>query len=847
MKGFFLFIILLKTMISYGTHNRAGEIAFRQIGLNQFEITLLTYTVPPLTQEDADRPIIEISWGDGSSDSLIRSINFPQFITSGVNINEYKGTHTFPGPGTYKISLEDPNRNADIINVPNSVNVPFYIESEIIINPFLGENDSPVLLNPPVEEACRGAVFQHNPSAFDGNGDSLVFSLIEGKGLNGEAIPGYTFPEGIAIDQGTGTITWDNPTVLGEFNFAILIQEYRNGFLIGSMTRDMQVNVSSCSNTPPIIQDIQDICIEAGTLLNLPIRAFDNDSNQAITLTATGGPLTEVNGDLAEFSEVVGIDSVEGNLTWLTGCPHVRSAPYQIFLKAQDNDNNVPLIDLFTLNITVIGPKVKNVSTQASLNGISVSWSRNICEEVVGYHVYRKPDSLLWIPDSCETGIPPDRGYTRIGTLNHRDSTQFLDQDVIDGNIYCYRIVAVFADGAESIASKESCAETFETDPIPLNADVLTTDSTNGSVFVRWKNPKNIDSLNLSNNAYYSLYTLTDGNPVLLYSSNDILDTTFLHQNINTQSTQHIYKIDLIDQNTVVSNSLNFSSVFLQSVPADRLISLEWNYSTPWFVDSSIVFKSINNSWIPVDTVRETYYTDYNLINGTEYCYRVLTLGQYTSNASDTFLFNQSQEICATPQDITPPCIPIISSSSECDINTNLLWWSSDTLGCNGDMIKLDVFFKRYPEDEYTLLFTQNAPWSDTSYTHDSRLEVAGCYAFSATDSVGNTSEIGHEICFDNCPSYQLPNIFTPNGDNINETFIPFPYKYVEQIQLSIYNRWGQIVFKTNSPNINWDGISSVTKRPCPSGVYFYSCLVSEQRLEGVQSRILNGFVHIIR
>jgi len=47
------------------------------------------------------------------------------------------------------MTMEDPNRNAGIINIPNSVNIPFFLETTLVINPFLGNNNSPELLNPP--------------------------------------------------------------------------------------------------------------------------------------------------------------------------------------------------------------------------------------------------------------------------------------------------------------------------------------------------------------------------------------------------------------------------------------------------------------------------------------------------------------------------------------------------------------------------------------------------------------------------------------------------------------------------------------------------------------------------
>lgn len=846
-------IFLFFSLFASATHNRAGEISFRKVGVNQFEITLITYT---RIETPADRPIIQIDWGDGTIDSLTRSPDFPQFLAIDINKNEYKSIHTFPGPGAYTVSLEDPNRNEDIVNIPNSVDVPFYIESEIIINPFQGDNDSPILLNPPIEQACENVIFQHNPSAFDPDGDSLVFSLINASGTDGEPIGGYTTPDGVTIDANLGTLTWDKPTAAGEYNFAILIEEFRDGFKIGSMIRDMQVSVKVCDNNPPVIKKIEDLCVEAGTAIDIEIFAKDEDEGQAITLTATGGPFTEVAGDLATFSEVVGIDSVVGNLKWTTGCAHVRSAPYQLYFKAQDNDSEVQLIDLLTLNIKVIGPKVNNVTSTSSIEGIEVDWIRSVCEEVVGYKVYRKTDSLNWEPDSCEVGIPGYTGYELIANVNGRDNSNFFDSLVTQGNLYCYRIVAIFPDGAESIASDETCAVTVETSPIPLNADVLVTDSINGELKIAWRNPRDLDSLDLSADAFYRLYTIKDGIKTAIYTNGDFneLGNQFTQVGINTKNQQHNYYLEIIDlvdgEEKVISESEEFTSVFASGTPADRTAKLSWIFDVPWINDTTLILRTdLGGDPLALDTIIGDLF-NYNvegLINGEEYCFVIATIGRYSTDKDSIGQFNRSQEICIVPEDIIPPCVPEITSISNCQEDENVFSWKIDTSACNGDLTALSIYYKKLPTDEYALLYQEDNPWIDSVFTHGNLNEVAGCYAFTATDSVGNQSDLTQQVCFDNCPVYQLPNIFTPNGDQFNEFVMPFPYKYIEGIEIEIYNRWGQIVFKTNDINVNWDGTSSFTGLPCSGGVYFYTCIVKEQRLAGIEEKVINGFIQLIR
>jgi gliding motility-associated-like protein len=71
------------------------------------------------------------------------------------------------------------------------------------------------------------------------------------------------------------------------------------------------------------------------------------------------------------------------------------------------------------------------------------------------------------------------------------------------------------------------------------------------------------------------------------------------------------------------------------------------------------------------------------------------------------------------------------------------------------------------------------------------------------------------------------------------------PNNYVKKIDIKIFNRWGKMVYQTNNPGINWDGRDKDTKKFLPSGVYYYICEVYETRLDGTQTRTLNGFVHL--
>jgi gliding motility-associated-like protein len=94
---------------------------------------------------------------------------------------------------------------------------------------------------------------------------------------------------------------------------------------------------------------------------------------------------------------------------------------------------------------------------------------------------------------------------------------------------------------------------------------------------------------------------------------------------------------------------------------------------------------------------------------------------------------------------------------------------------------------------------------------------------------------------------YKLPNVFTPNDDGYNDFLTPFPYTSVERVDAEILNRWGQVVFRTDDPNLNWDGRNQSTSKECATGVYFYVIDLHEITLQGVIQRTISGQVHLLR
>jgi len=84
----------------------------------------------------------------------------------------------------------------------------------------------------------------------------------------------------------------------------------------------------------------------------------------------------------------------------------------------------------------------------------------------------------------------------------------------------------------------------------------------------------------------------------------------------------------------------------------------------------------------------------------------------------------------------------------------------------------------------------------------------AGC-----TDSVTKSFEVTQDF------RLWTPNAFTPNGDRLNERFYPSVVS-ANTLRLSIFNRWGQLVYQTDEQGAGWDG--SYNGQPAPEGGYVY-------------------------
>ena len=900
MKKLVIIIFLFTSALSFATHNRAGEILYKRIepftevvaGVTvpvfKYLITIVKYTNDG--SQIADRCADTVFFGDGTSAIAYRTngnsscgdcsncgeilISDPNFT---VKLNTYTITHQYAGAGNYLIRSLDPNRNAGVYNMSFSDQVPFYIESLLVINNFTGANSSPEFLYQPIDKACVGQCFYHNPGAYDVDGDSLSFQITTSRGDNGATVPGYFYPDPgsvgtYGIDAITGLLSWCNPQVVAEYNLAFIVREWRKNTSgvyqqIGYVLRDMQVVVGSCpNNSPPVITLPADTCVEAGTFFQKNIFVKDPSTNpqNIVTLSGEGGAFSSPSPN-ASLTTISLQTPYTATLSWQTECQHVRFQPYQTTFKAKDQGPGIALASFATYNIKVVPPSVKNVSATPIGSTIKINWSLSSCNPtqnpLISYRIYRKNDCSPFTYTPCLTGVDPSSGFEFIGQAAASISS-FTDNNngngLVVGQNYSYLVVAVYKDGSTSYGGSSVCGKLKRDIPLLLNVDVLSTSTSTGSVYVRWSRPLstigNLDTLAFTGPYQFNLKyrSGTSGAFSNIYNTSSpyflSLDTNYTHSGINTVNTDAEYQVEFVAGTSTVGSSQLASSVFLSAIAADRKITLTWVSNSPWKNYSYKVYRKNSSSSafsIIATTTLTTYKDSVDVVNRNTYCYKILAEGQYSDPTIFKPLLNNSQEVCTTAKDLTPPCTPSISVEANCPSGFVKVQWENVRLSCSDDVVKYVLFYKATPQDSYAVIDTLNN--NTTSFTFDGLSLISGCYAAQAIDSSGNGSQLSIDFCLDNCPEFELPNIFSPNNDGANDFYKAIKVRQIKEIDLVIFDRWGNLVYKTNDPYFQWDGTSLQSKQLVSEGTFFYICDVFEPRLTGIRKRKLKGYIQMVR
>ncbi len=948
----FLFFIATLPNNLYATHIRAGEI----IATRESNSTL-TYSFTMVGYTDTESEVKfgsggSIEFGDGVTHTIIQGAVSTTILGNNIAKNTYTITHTYAAPGDYTVSYSEDNRNEGILNMTNSVQTPFYVETSIVIDPFLGVNASPRFLVPPIDGGAVGLLFIHNPGAYDPNGDSLSYEILIPKQADGIHVEDYLFPNNpsfyasgyananeaqdgpptFEIDSISGDLIWDAPGLQGEYNVAFRVNEWRKiggeWFQLGSVTRDMQIIIEETDNEKPEVIIPDEICVEAGTFIDVPITGLDIDGDD-VKLEAFGGPFTFNPPAVMSPNTTAFFPQPHTlNFTWQTHCDQVRERPYEVQFKVTDlplddngNKDAPSLVDIKTLPIRIVGSAPTGLTaTVIDASTMQLDWDTYSCGSANIMQIWRRVDTYDFTAEDCEIGIPEGVGYELVGTLdsiqyvdengNAQYRTRFIDDNqglgLSPGGNYCYRIVAQYPEpaGGESYASDEACQIIAVDVAIILNVDIIEADEVNGKIYLRWTEPLDIDVNTFPPPYTYEIFQATgftgNADSVSLGTTSST-DTTLL--GLNTQDNIYNYIIRAVSGGNVIGDSPSASSLRLLASPRDTIINLTWEATVPWSnqVQSFPTHEVYRDQMDSDDITKFEFLGNANitetglsfvddgsvgiaLSDQKEYCYYVIAKGSYGNVEIPSPLLNTSQVSCAQPFDTTPPCTPLsftlnnslsceeLLVNESCDFSdfSNKLTWDLDFDDiCQDDVRSFNIYFSVDGIADFEKIGNTTA----LEYTHTGISSFKGYYKIKSVDRGGLESPFSETISNDNCPNFKMPNVFTPNGDNVNDVFTPmndvinhqtivnFDFadcpRFVEDVNFKVFDRSGSELYSFNSADLKgellgdslpyWDGKTN-GGTALPAGVYYYVVIVTFDVLDiSNNTRTYNGWVQLLK
>jgi len=237
----------------------------------------------------------------------------------------------------------------------------------------------------------------------------------------------------------------------------------------------------------------------------------------------------------------------------------------------------------------------------------------------------------------------------------------------------------------------------------------------------------------------------------------------------------------------------------------ENLVKLTWNLKNNDSLHYGFKIyreKAGGNAWDLLDTVPDTVFTYIDKTAKT----------QSTSYYYKVTMQNSCGDVVTTP----PHRTILLQGKYYNDSNNNIYW--------NG--------YQGWPDGVYSYKvyysINQDTALTFIGYTNDTSLIKASpetgymvCYRVEALDNADTTiTSLSNKICFEMEPVLYVPNAFTPHAANgLNNKFYVSAINYTS-FNLLIYNRWGEQIFTSNDPKIEWNGTFKGVK--CPAGEYLY-------------------------
>lgn len=726
-------------------------------------------------------------------------------------------------------------RNTEIKNIvgPRDAGMKYTLEfPPLMKDGKVYKNSSPVLFKPLADYACINQLYYVEFTGTDPDGDSLVYSLQTplNSSVANEPVPtpqpkphfGVVFKSGFSetsmipgssplkiSSKGLLTVT---PSDIGLYVFSVLVEEFRNHEKIGEVRRDFQMLVvDGCLPPDPPVVDV-DIPGDPGfnpktDVLNYTVgdteKCFDFlianiTPGETITLRAEGVNFDESLNDIFTINQIpVGDSDNELRIeVCIPDCPPTRGFPFILDLIAGDNACPLPQLDTLRLSINVEPPPNDSPVASIADKSIAINEDADYSEMISATDADGDEMSMSLFIEGIEdpTAVGFDLNVT--SSASGIIEAEFTwDTDCI---IYDFSAQQQF-DVAILIDDDDECAVS-NPDTLFIYSTVILPPNTNPVISSNPEIPSNLllgSSLNLSVSAED-----TDG---------DDLSLTFIGGNFSVDS----YGIEFLP----VSGNTFVDSDFVWDLDCNRNLYEDGQQFELLFIAEDDDRCKVKNT----DTLRHIITVNYPPNNDPQFeeisRRQVVRVNEQVEIDIEAFDTNSNDEITMQfAEGVRQPASPSLiftPVTGKGRIKSILEWQPECSLLRLGETSKLvDII----------LQVTDNA-----------------C-PISNIDTVKLTFEIIDDS--ERQESFLPPNVFTPNGDQKNDTFqlngnfdknqnLPPDNCDNTFLYIDINNRAGNSVFRSENRDFVWTG------GQFPAGVYFYVIKYTNSEFK--------GYIHLMR
>lgn len=387
-------ILLCSTINMYGTHMAGADLTYQSLGNGQYLVTYTFYrdcigipaqTSIPLTVNSAVCNIqMSATLFPVPGTGQLISYTCPGALTTcnggsapGIQKWEYTAIVSLPSQcPDWTFGVQECCRNAAITTVVNASSYNMYLEAHL--NNTIADDNSPVFSNVPIAFECIGQDNYFNHGGLDADGDSLVYSFytpydspnvpVQYDIANGYSLthPISSTPP-ISINSLTGDI-FMHPTAPEITIIAVRIEEYRNGVLIGSVIRDIQIYTIVCNNLLPVASGINgttdfnySACI--GDTICFDIFTSDLDLGDSLTTFWNHGI------PAATFTIDSNLQHPIIHFCWLPTMADLRPQPYYFVVTVRDDACPTNGVQSFAYSITLQSLQATVASTDVTCFG----------------------------------------------------------------------------------------------------------------------------------------------------------------------------------------------------------------------------------------------------------------------------------------------------------------------------------------------------------------------------------------------------------------------------------------------------------------------------------------------